>query len=490
MLVDIITVYLYLLFIDFRDKAIKCNEEEKAREKVALESCITQLKRKYCRFAKPTFESDWPPIVAEFTKLGYVIHKPKRTRKETDIFARLATSGYENLTSESANMHSCDSSSLGVEQIYDNCFDINIAIKEEMSDIFLPISNNGCSQIILIEGAPGIGKTRLMTQISFLWADGKILDDKKVVLFFPLRELNENFVSVKDMFIYACKHKDKAALECSEYFVNNGGQGLVILLDGWDENSQALQEDNFFYKTLIKDNIFDKACIVITSRPHATVQLQQYANYRVEIIGFTDKKRREFVQENLEENTEDLEKLLQENHVIDTLCYVPLNISIILFLFQEKQRLGDDYPLPDTYTELVHQAVMITILRNLGKLGVTGLKEDLRHLPEPYKEIFRCLCKFAFDALNKNNLIFTENQIKALYPVRGDVQAQKAVTNGLGLLQKATFFADVSSNTDSLLNFAHFSIQEFLAAWHFSFNYHCFYPLPRKCRCFAVFIST
>ena len=246
MLGDIITVYLYLLFIDLRDKAIKSHEEEKARRKKALKSFKKQLKKKYHRYAKPDFESNWLPIVAEFTKLGYVIHKPKRTRKETDIFARLATSGYENLTSKSANMRACDSSGLGVDQNYDNCFDINIAIKEEMSDIFLPISNNGCSQIILIEGAPGIGKTRLMTQISFLWAAGKMLDDKKVVLFFPLRELNENFVSVKDMFIYACKHKEKAALECSEYFINNGGQGLVILLDGWDENSQALQEDNFF----------------------------------------------------------------------------------------------------------------------------------------------------------------------------------------------------------------------------------------------------
>ena len=483
MLGDITTVYLYPLFIDHRDKAIKIHEEEKAMEKLALESYVTQLKRKYHRYAKPTFERNWPPIVAEFIKLGYVIHKPKRTRKETDIFARLATSGYENLTSESANMHACDSSGLGVDQNYDNYFDINISIKEEMCDIFLPISNDGCSQIILIEGAPGIGKTRLMAQISFLWAKGKILDDKKVVLFFPLRELIENFVSVKDMFIYACSHKEKAAVECSEYFINNGGQGLVILLDGLDENSQALQEDSFFYKTLIEDNIFDKACIVVTSRPHATVQLQQYANYRVEIIGFTNKRRCEFVQENLKENAEDLEKLLQENHVIDTLCYTPLNMSIVLFLFQEKQRLGDDYPLPDTYTELVHQAVMMTILRNLKKLGVTGLKKDLGNLPEPYKEIFRCLCMFAFDALNKNNVIFTESQIKALCPVRGNMQVQKAVTNGLGLMQNATFFADVSSSTDSLLNFAHFSIQEFLAAWHFTFNYHCFYPLPLKCRC-------
>ena len=430
-------------------------------EKEALESYITQLKRKYYRYAESNFESLWPPILAKYTKLGYVIHKHKRTRRDTDTFARLATSGLQN---------------------YDNC---NIIIKEEMSDIFLPVQSSRCSQIILIEGAPGIGKTRLMTQISFLWADGKILDDRLVVLFFPLRELNENFVSVEDMFIYACKHQEKVALKCSEYFINNGGQGLVILLDGLDENSQALHEDNFFFKTLIKDNIFDKACIVITSRPHATVKLQKHASYRVEIVGFTDERRQEFVQENLEENAGDFEKLLQKRRAIDTLCYIPLNMSIMLFLFQEKNRLKDCYPLPDTQTELIHQAVMMTIKCNLEKLGVTESIKDLKDLPEPYNKIFNCLCMLAYDALKNNNLIFTESKIKGLCPVSGDVKIQKAVTNGLGLLQKATFFADVSSNIDSLSNFAHYSIQEFLAAWYFAFSYRCcfFHQLPLGSKC-------
>ena len=51
---------MYPLIIDLRDKAIKA-------EKEALENYITQLKRQHRRYAKFTFESKWPPIVAKFT---------------------------------------------------------------------------------------------------------------------------------------------------------------------------------------------------------------------------------------------------------------------------------------------------------------------------------------------------------------------------------------------------------------------------------------
>ena len=455
-------------------KAIEIHEELEA-----LESYITQLKKKYRRHAKCISESQWPNILAKFTKLGYVIHKPKRTRKQTDLFARLATSGYESLPSESTHTCACGSFGEGVDQNYDHCCDVEITIKEEISDIFLPHNNNGCSQIILIEGAPGIGKTRLMTQIGLCWADGKILNDKKVVLFFPLRELNANIISVEDMFTYACEDK-VIALKCLKYFQNNNGKDLMILLDGLDENSQAM---NFSYKTLIKDNTFDKACIAIASRPHATVPLQQYASYRVEIVGFTNERRREFVKENLKENAQDLEKILKKHPKIDTLCYIPLNMSIMLFLFQNEPS-RDNIPLADTQTELIHQAVMMTIRRRLETLKVTVPIENLKELPEPYNNIFMCLCVLAYDTLSKDILIFTENKIKAFCSVKGNEQVEKAVTNGLDLLQKATFFADLSRDTDSLSNFAHSSIQEFLAAWYFTFSYHCcFYPLPLKCKC-------
>ena len=321
-----------------------------------------------------------------------------------------------------------------------------------------------------------------MIEIGTLWANEEILQDKKVVLFLPLRELDiDKINSIKDMFNHVCKGRENALI-CKKYFMNNNGQGLVILLDGLDENLEAMHKETFLYKTLIKDNVFSKACIIVTSRPHATVELQKCVSYRVEILGFTDDKRRQFVEENLKENPNDLKDYLQKHPTIDTLCYIPLNMSILLFLFHEKQRLGDDYPLPDTQTELIKQAITMTILRNLEKLEVPELQEDLKNLPYLYNKIFRYLCMLAYDALNNNKLIFTKKDIEIACPVKGNGSTQKAVIDGLGLLQTARFFADARSTTDSLSNFAHFSIQEFLAAWHFTFSY-CFRPLLLVCKC-------
>ena len=481
--------YVYPFVADhLKNKAIEKYERNQAikklKENKVIENYAAQLKNKYRGYSKLFSEQQWPPISTKFTKLGYVIHRPKRTARETEEFARLASSGYQSFTSESTHVHSCDDFVVGLDRNFNN-FDLNVTIREEISDIFLPFNNNGCSQIILIEGAPGIGKTMLMIEIGTLWANEEILKDKKVVLFLPLRELDVNKInSSKDMFNAVCRGKEEDAQICTEHFISNNGQGLVILVDGLDENVEAM---TFLYKTLIKDNVFSKACIIITSRPHATVQLQKYVSYRVEIIGFTDDKRRQFVQENLKVNPNNLEDYLQKHHTIDTLCYIPLNMSIILYLFHEKQRLGDDHPLPDSQTELIKQAIIMTILHNLEKLDVPDheLKKDLKSLPKPYNKIFSYLCMLAYDALTKNKLIFNNRDIEVACSVKGSGAIQKAVTNGLGLLQTAKFFADVSSTStvDSLSNFAHFSIQEFLAAWHFTFSYTCFWPLPLGCKC-------
>ena len=390
-------------------------------------------------------------------------------------------SGYQDFNAKSG--HACDNFDLTSDQNSNNYFDLNITIKEEISDIFLPMNDNERSQLILIEGAPGIGKTMLMIQIGTLWAKGEILDNKKLVLLLLLRELKVDKInSIKDIFDQVCQGIKNARI-CEEYFVNNNGEGLVILLDGLDENPQAMKKETFLYKALIGDNVFSKACIIITSRPHATVELQKLVSYRVEIIGFTYERRRQFVRDNLKGNANDLEKHLEKHHIIDTLCYIPLNMSILLFLFHEKNRLKDDYPLPDTQTELLNQAITMTILHSLEKLEVCGLQKNLKSLPEPYNNIFNHLCALAYDALNKNKSIFNKKDIEVACSVKGNGRIQMAIINGLGLLQTARFFADVSGNTDTLSNFAHFSIQEFLAAWYFTFDYWCLWPLPLRCQC-------
>ena len=71
------------------------------------------------------------------------------------------------------------------------------------------------------------------------------------------------------------------------------------------------------------------------------------------------------MQENLQENAVELQMYLKKHEMIDTLCYIPLNMTIVLFLFEEKVEMEH---LPTTQTELTEQAVRMTVFHNLQKL--------------------------------------------------------------------------------------------------------------------------
>ena len=394
-------------------------------------------------------ENRWPPFAPEkFTELGYIIREPKRTAQEAKRTAELAR--YGNLPSD------------------------NIAIKEKISDIFLPINKH--PQIILIEGAPGIGKSMLMREIRYLWATEEILKDKKMILLLPLHVINK-MNSTRDMFLFSCKNEEHARI-CDIYFGNNNGQGLVILLDGLDENPQTMQRGSFLYETLIVERIFVNACIVITSRPHVTIDILEHVSYRVDIIGFTFERRQEFVEENLKENAGDLKSYLNKHEIIDTLCYIPLNMTIVLFLFKEKVGLED---LPKTLTDLTKKAVGMTVCHNLQKLGISLSNSDFNNLPRPYSKIFYCLSELAYNSLGKR-LTFTSDEISKAcsVPIDGDEIIQRAVINGLGLIQTAQGFTE--GDTELVSNFAHYSVQELLAAWYVGFRHHsCFQQCPITC---------
>ena len=389
----------------------------------------------------------WPPIsIKKFTKLGYIIHKSKRTAQEAKRTAELKRFG--NFPSGTV---------------------------EEISNI-LPTTNNECPQIILIEGAPGIGKTMLMREIRYLWATEKILKDKKAVFLLFLCQINE-IKSTEDMFLHLCGSKQQAEL-CDTYFGNNDGQGLVLLLDGLDEHPQAMESGSFLYRTLIEERVFVNACIVITSRPHATNDVSEHVSYRVGIIGFTYKRRQEFVQENLKQSAEEnLKNYLEKHEIIDTLCYIPLNMTIVLYLFNEKVRFED---LPKTQTELIKRAVEMTVYRSLELTQ----SSNLENLPRPYSDIAYYLSALAYNAIGKR-LTFTSDEIRKAcpVPVNGDKMIERAVINGLGLIQTAQFYED-GGDAESLSNFAHYSVQDLLAARYiaFSFSHRSYFrQLPLGC---------
>ena len=96
-----------------------------------------------------------------------------------------------------------------------------------------PVKNGEPSNCILVQGAPGSGKTMFSWEVCHRWGQGKLLQHYPLVVMLPLRDPDiQNARSLKDLFPHDHKpfQKDVAATVGQE-----AGKGVLFLLDGFDE---------------------------------------------------------------------------------------------------------------------------------------------------------------------------------------------------------------------------------------------------------------
>ena len=198
---------------------------------------------------------------------------------------------------------------------------------------------------------------------------------------------------------------------------------------------------------------------MVSSRPHASAGLHDNIGCQVEILGFSEQDQQHFIEHSLKDQPHkisELKQYLKHHSAISNLCFIPFNMTILLFLHKDKE----ERPLPTNSTGLYNLFICLTICRHLAKSGIT-LDEDIKDLngfPQPYQKIINQLSKFAFKALGNNQLVFTLAEIKKESP-----DIDKAI-NGFGLLQVVEYAGRMSKCLS--FNFIHLSIQEFLAAYH------------------------
>ena len=356
-------------------------------------------------------------------------------------------------------------------------------INKDISTIFLPVPP-GEGYSILIEGAPGIGKTVLTTEIAFLWAKDKLL--KNIVLMFRifLREcIDNNIKSITDLIRYITGTSPAGCLE--SHIIKTNGEGIAFVFDGYDEISNHYREKSFIAR-IIERQMLLKCCLVITSRPTASSNLRKKLDCTIHLLGFSEEDRLDYIQASLKEDDDvkdkevvtvvsRLQQYLKQYPSINALCYIPLNMAILLSLAKKDR-------LPKTHTEMYKRFIEMTIERFITKVeeeneqtsgkkskAKRGLEEDftLEKLSNPYKEMFNELTLLAFDALEKDKIVFTLSEIKEHFHYLTDTKSEDN-WNGLGLLKAVRCNNILTGKEDVIYHFAHFSIQEYMAAYYIS----------------------
>ena len=412
------------------------------------ESDLPDNVRQYCCDIKERYvqqpvlpELDWPPSLGgQYIRLALI--KQGRT---THDFTHCAVVEFQE-------DH--------VRGKYDKILERKTGI--ELEEIFDPVFCEGGYEVplkMLIDGAPGVGKTTLSRNVSQKWANGELLQGYWLVLLLHLRERNISKAQKIDAFFY---HDDQKVQDAIVTFVKEtSGRGVLVVFDGFDELSLTERREQSLFLDIIKGNVLSKCAVVVTSRPYASRPVQELKSVHrhIEVLGFTNEQIQKCIKQRINDEikAEELCAELKDRLDIASICQIPLNCSIVLYVYEQ-----EDYRLPDTLTELYELFILHGLRRYTTRTQNTTVAEkvrDIHNLPIPIQDYFSILSKLAYDGLKKDKLVFE----------RGDLELTFFLNftgTDLPVLDLMTSAKSYSSRgTHDTYSFLHLTIQEYLGAF-------------------------
>ena len=336
----------------------------------------------------------------------------------------------------------------------DNILKEKVEIKYE--DMFCHPDSIGKKLIVLIDGAPGVGKTTLCSRIATDWAIGTIQDLNRftLVMLVPLRRISEA-IEVYELFHMYTDHK-KTREEVIDVVTGNAGSGIMLLLDGFDELTPELRNKSLFVD-LINGRRLTNCTVFVTSRPYASQKLQRICNRHIEILGFSLDKIRCCINSAFpkdKDRANDLIRDLESREDLLSLCYIPMNCAIIIFVYK-----GENCHLPNTVTALYELYLTHALRRHASKIGLQEDFVNLKDLPNELECKFGALAEIAYKFLIEDKFVFSQTDLGPNRKERTQLQIMGLVTS---------FSVSSGSGQTHLFQFLHLTIQEFLAAWHAS----------------------
>ena len=325
------------------------------------------------------------------------------------------------------------------------------------------LSRHGLMNLVLIEGAPGVGKTTFSWEFCRKWGKGEILQDHYLLLLLPLRDNNlKEAKTLSDLFYHPNSELQQAVVQ---EVTSNQGQGVAIWLEAWDELDHEPREKASVFLDLIHGRIVPLATVFVTSRPWASEHLRKNCGHRItqhvevltsakdQIEHYISKAEAEAQPSSFAAKFTDY---LSSNPVIRAAMYTPVTAKMAAEVFTWS--LHTESPAPTTMTELFTAFTLKTLVDHLSTHPVYH-KQQLKvttfsDLPKDVYKQFQDLCRMAYEGiLNRQQLVFSAAHLPTGFAP-------------LCLMQEVPQL--YTEDRTSSYHFIHLTLQEYLSAVHIS----------------------
>ena len=392
------------------------------------------LKSVYTREKLPIYDK-WPQVKSKKYINLALIEKEDITKPEVDQFMRATIHG-------------------NIDDIEKSKRAMDISQIAQLPDGSQP-------KCILLEGAPGVGKSTFAWKLCRKWGKGKLLQQYQLVVLLRLRDKSVRAAkNISDLFQYRDHQIHQAVVEEIQ---RTWGKGVLLLFEGYDELPEELRTENSIFLDVITGRELPEATVLITSRPWASEFLhwrcKRHISQHIEILGFTKDNIQSYLESAIPNDPSllaDLKKYISCYPHINSMMYIPLNSAIVVAVYQNSRK--DRTLVPKTMTELYSSLVRSLLLRHLLDHPVHSKKKRWRicsfsDLPQ---DVYQQLCelgRIAYEGiLHDQQVIFSD--------LPEDFET-------LGLMQCVSeMYADEGAAVS--YNFLHLTVQEYLAAFHLS----------------------
>ncbi|NXX16832.1 NLRP3 protein, partial [Podargus strigoides] len=313
-------------------------------------------------------------------------------------------------------------------------------------------------QVVVLVGAPGMGKTMTVRKVMVEWAEGTFYAQFDYVFCIDCRDTaRTKAASVADLVSKCCPGRRAPVGRILDdqkkiLFVFDGfealGFSLVQPADELSSDPREVKPLETTLMSLLKKTVLPESSLLITTRPTALQSLGRCleGEHYVEISGFSAAMREEYFHRYFENNDKaDMAfRFARGNEVLYSLCVIPAVSWTVCTIL--KQELSKKKNLAECFraTTLMSLFYLSWLMRRRGRDHGQDLQPFLRKL-----------CSLAADGIWKHKVFFEEKEIKNHGLDQPDL---------LPLFLNEKISKKGADHGKNIYSFTHLHLQEFFAA--------------------------